>query len=183
MSTKTQDTLITLNNVRLSFPALFTAKKGPEANSKPAFAATFILDKTTNAKDIAAIKAGIAKVVAETPAFKGKTPAKTCLRDGSEKSDTEGYGDGIMFVSARNEKRQMVVDGKKQPMDEQDTRLFAGCYVNAVVRLWAQDNQFGKRVNASLGPVQYVRPGAAFGGTSIDANAVFGEVSDDDSVV
>ncbi len=180
MSQQSSETVVILNNVRLSFPALFQARKGPEETSKAAFAATFILDKKSNAKDIKAIQDGINKIAKEV--FKGKLPPKVCLRDGSEKPDLEGYGEDVMFVSARNEKRQVVLDGQKLPMEEDDTRLFAGCYVNAIVRLWGQDNKFGKRINASLGPIQYVRPGEQFGGSGIDANALF-KVLPEDSVV
>lgn len=180
MSQKPADTVIVLNNVRLSFPALFQPKAGPEGG-KAAYSATFIMDKKANAKEIEAIKVGIAKIANES--FKGKTPAKVCLRDGAEKADMDGYGDGVMFTSARSEQRQVVVDNKKLPMDERDGRMHAGCYVNAVIRLWAQDNKFGKRINASLGPVQYVRPGKAFGGTAIDADAVFSELPDSNESV
>lgn len=178
---KPTDTVIILNNVRLSFPALFQPKTGPEAGSKPAYSAVFILDKKTNAKDIEAIKAGMTKIAAES--FKGKIPPKNCLHDGSEKPELDGYGDGVMYVSARSEKRQPVVDNRKIAMSEDDPRMYAGCYVNAVVRLWAQDNKYGKRVNASLGPVQYVRPGKPFGGTFIDPDTAFTELPDSEEAV
>lgn len=168
---------IKIQNVRLSFPALFEPKKGPEETSKPAYSATFILDKKTNAADIKAINDAIDLLVKE--AFKGKRPPKVCLRDGSEKPDLDGYGPGVVFLSARNAQRQMVVDNMKLPMEATDTRMHAGCYVNAVIRLWAQDNKFGKRINASLGPVQFFRSGQPFGEKAVDANEVFDAIPGD----
>lgn len=181
MSDKPTDTVIVLNNVRLSFPALFQPKTGPEAGSKPAYSAVFILDKKSNAKDIEAIKAAMNKIATE--ALKGKMPPNTCLNDGSKKADLDGYGDGVMYISARSDKRQPVVDNRKIPMDESDPRMFAGCYVNAVVRLWAQDNKYGRRINASLGPVQYAKPGKPFGGSFIDPDKAFSELPDSEEAV
>ena len=41
-----------------------------------------------------------------------------------------------------------------------------------VIEAWAQDNGFGKRINASLGGVQFVKDGAAFvGGQAVAASA------------
>ena len=168
--------IIKLQNVRGSFLQVFE----PEAfeGSKPAFSAVYLLDKKTNAKEIAAIKEGIAKVVKAD--LKGKMPPKTCLRDGSEKPDVDGYGDGVMFVSARSEKRNFfVVDRNLEQLTAESGRPYSGCYLNAVIRLWAQDNQYGKRVNASLGNIQFVKDGDPFGEKARSAEEDFTPVEDD----
>ena len=52
--------------------------------------------------------------------------------------------------------------------------------MNAIVELWAQDNNYGKRINASLAGVQFAKDGEAFAGgtvaigTSLIAVAAFG---------
>lgn len=169
---------VTIRNVRLSFPSLFEPKKGPEETSKPAYAATFLLDKKTNAEDIKRVQAAIDAVVKAE--FKGVKPPKTCLRDGTEKSHLDGYGADMVFISARNEKRQLVLDrDAKSPLEAKDGKIYAGCYVNAVIRVWAQNNKFGKRVNASLGPVQFVKDGEEFGDSRIDPAEHFSAISDD----
>lgn len=169
--------IIKLQNVRLSFPCLFEAKAFE--GSKPAFSAVYLLDKKVNAKEIAAIKAGIAQVVKTD--LKGKTPGKTCLRDGSEKPDVDGYGESVMFVSARSEKRTFfVVDRDLSQLTAESNRPYAGCFVNAVIRLWAQDNQYGKRVNASLGNIQFVKDGEPFGEKPRTVEQDFAPVEDDD---
>ena len=48
----------------------------------------------------------------------------------------------------------------------------------ALVDFWAQDNQFGKRVNATLTGVQFVRDGDSFGGARVAAADDF-DVLDD----
>ena len=171
--------IIKLSNVRLSYPELFTAKAFQ--GGKPAFSAVFLLNKTKDAAQIAAIKTAINAVAKE--AFKGKLPPKTCLRDGSEKPDTDGYGADIVFVSARNEKRPGVVNRDLTPLTAEDGKPYAGCYVNAVIRLWAQDNEFGKRINASLRNVQFVRDGEPFGEKPVAPEQDFDALPEDDSAV
>jgi hypothetical protein len=155
---------VKLTNVRLSFPNLFVPKGfAGDPNSKPAYSATFLLDKKVNAANIAALKKAMDHAIREQ--WKGKTPSglKLGLRDGAEKEDTDGYGPDVMFVSARNDKKVFVVDGNLEQLSADSGKPYAGCYVNAVVRAWAQDNKFGKRVNFALGNVQYLRPGEPFG--------------------
>ena len=172
-----QKTNVKLVNARLSFPALFRPKKGPEENSKEAFSATFILDKKTNASSIKAIKDMIAQIVRDD--FKGKTPPKICLRDGAEK-ELDGYGEDVMFISARSDRRPQVVGRDMSSLVEGDGILYAGCYVNATVRLWAQDNKFGKRINAQLRAVQFVKEGSRFGEGTVDVSKEFEALPDED---
>jgi hypothetical protein len=42
--------------------------------------------------------------------------------------------------------------------------------VNASIELWCQDNNYGKRINASLRGVQFLKDGEAFAGGGV-ANA------------
>jgi hypothetical protein len=169
---------VTLNNVRLSFPALWEPRKGPDANSKASYQAAFLLDKKDNAADIAAVKAAIAAITKET--FKGKQPPKIALRDGSEKPDLEGYGDDVMFINARSDKRPHVIGRKMEAIGPDDGIVYAGCYVNATIRLWGQDNQYGKRINAQLRAIQFVKKGDAFGDGDIDVMKEFKPLDDTD---
>lgn len=172
---------LTRTPVRLSYPQLFEPKAGPEGG-KAAYSAVFLLDKKTNAADIAAIQAAIAKV---KEAQWGKKPVQlkgTCLRDGSEKAETDGYGPDVMFISARNEKRPGVVDRDLTPLAAEDGKPYAGCYVFATIRLWAQDNKFGKRVNASLRNVQFIKDGDPFGEKTTPAGEEF-EAQPEESIL
>jgi hypothetical protein len=172
------ETTVKLTNVRLSFPALWQPRIGPDANSKPSYQASFILDKKANAADIEKVRAVIASIVKES--FKGKMPPKICLRDGSEKPDVDGYGDGVMFISARSDKKPEVVARNMEKIIESDGKVYAGCVVNATVRLWAQDNNYGKRINAQLRAIQFVKDGAAFGEAAVDVTKEFTALPDED---
>jgi hypothetical protein len=180
---------VMLRNVRLAFPALFQPKT-VNGEGDPAFGATFIMDPATNKAEIEAVNAAIDKVAADKWGAKGAEVAKTlrkagkvCLRDGDEKAEYEGY-EGNMFVAARSKSRPLVIDRDKTPLVEADGRPYGGCYVNATIDVWAQDNQYGKRINASLSGVQFVRDGEAFGGSRPASPDDFEEVDEsEDSLV
>lgn len=175
-----------LKNVRLAFPALFKAE-AVNAGDTPAFSAAFILPK--NHPQIAEINAAIEKAALDTWGAKAKTildglrkTDKVCLHDGDTKAQYEGY-EGNYFINARNRAKPGVFDntrdpatGKARELTEIEGRLYSGCYVNASVEVYAQDNAYGKRVNASLLGVQYAGEGDAFCGSQA---AKADEFSDD----
>jgi hypothetical protein len=75
----------------------------------------------------------------------------------------------------------LVINRDKSPIAEGDNVVYAGCYVNGIVSLWAQNNQYGKRINAQLDGVQFVRDGEPFGdgAVSVDAFDAFGLDNED----
>lgn len=173
-TTQPDPRIIKLTNVRLSYPQLFEAKAGPDGG-KPKFSASFLMDKVTNAAVIAAINKAIDFVVREDAKGKRPVPKMICLHDGSEKEGTDGYGAGVMFVSARSDQRPGVVGPKLERLEATDGKPYAGCYVNATIRLWYQDNKFGKRVNAALRNVQFLRDGDPFGASVAAPEEEFSE--------
>lgn len=168
---------IKISNARLSFPSLFKmASFGGESTNK--YEATFILDKTEHAAVIKQIQTAI-DTLARTE-LKGKVAAdKLCLKDGDELGRSEF--EGKFTIKASTKKRPLVIDRDKTPLAEEDGRPYAGCYVNGIVTLWAQNNQYGKRINAQLDGVQFHADGEPFGdgGVSVDEFDAFGD--DDDT--
>lgn len=170
---------IKLNNVRLSFPSLF--QKASFQGSEGKFEATFLISKDAQSELIKKIGDSIKSGVSEN--LKGaKVPAdKLCFKDGDDFS-YDGY-EGTMSFKASNSKRPMVIDNDKSPLTEDDNKLYAGCYVNAVVELWYQNNAYGKRVNANLLGVQFYKHGDPFGdgvSASADDFDAFDDFDDDD---
>lgn len=162
-----------LNNVRLAFPALFEAKT-VAGEGKPSFSAALLIDPAD--PQVKAINAAVEATATEK--WSAKAPAlikqmraadKICLHDGDLKATYDGFP-GNLFISARNPVRPTVLDVDKTPLVESDGKPYAGCYVNVILELWAQDNQYGKRVNATLMGVQFAKDGDAFsGGGAADA--------------
>jgi hypothetical protein len=149
---------IKLQNVRLSFPSLF--RKAQFQGEETKFEATLMLHKDTHAAVIEEIKKAIAEKVKVD--LKGaKLPSdKICLKDGDE-SGRDEY-EGHYTIKASNGKRPKVLDRDKTPLGEDDGKPYSGCYVNAVIELWAQNNGYGKRVNANLLGVQFYKDGEPF---------------------
>lgn len=180
---------VTLHDVRLSFPSLWKAKpfgKGgrkTDDQSEPKFQANFLLDPEDpkGKRNIQKVQAAIDYVI------KQKWPKdaprlredKLPLRRG-EDGTYEGYNDNMMFVSSGNAKKPRVLDiDNNDVLEGDDGAPYAGCFVTAVIRIWAQDNDWGKRVNASLEGVRFFRDGDAFGAAPIDERD-FDDDDDDD---
>lgn len=170
---------VRLENVRLLYAAaLFTPQKGPNGEGEAKYSATFGFAPTHPAH--AAIKAAL-KAAAESKwgAKAGeiflmlKAGDKLCLHDGDAKANKEGYK-GNLFVSASNKLKPLVVDNKPAPgqtsvrvIEANEGRVYSGCYVNATIELWPQDNKWGKRINASLMGVQFLRDGERLSGGGV----------------
>lgn len=147
------------------------------------FSATYIFPPDHPAfKDITAAIEAVAKekwgAKAEATLKALKAAGKTCLRDGDTK-DYDGFA-GNFFVTASSAKRVKIVDQDGvTPLVEADGKPYSGCYVNAFVEVWAMDNQFGKRVCAGLGGVQFHSDGEPFGAGG-GGNDEFAAVEDAD---
>ena len=149
---------IILNNVRLSFPSLF--RKAVFNGDETKFEATFLIDKATQAPKIKEIKAAIDAAIKDGLKGAKLPPDKICLKDGDD-IDYAGYA-GHMSIKASSNKRPIVIDRDKSPLTEDDNKLYAGCYVNASLELWVQNNQYGKRINCNLLGVQFMKDGEPF---------------------
>ena len=58
-----------------------------------------------------------------------------------------------------------MFDQLRNELVESSGKPYSGCYVNAIIECWAQDNkEFGKRINFGLKGVQFLRDGDAFSG-------------------
>lgn len=163
-----------LRDVRLAFPSIWKATT-PAGGGEAAFSASFLLPPTH--KQLPEIKKAMLNVATEKWAAKAPAIYKTleasdklALHDGDTKSEYDGF-EGNLFVSTRSKTRPTVFDGERNELSEADGKPYSGCYVNASIELWAQDNQFGKRVNAQLRGVQFLRDGDAFAGGSRPADA------------
>jgi hypothetical protein len=175
---------IMLKNVRLLYgAALFTPQRGPEGTGEPKHSGTFAFPKDHPA--VAAIKKGFEQVSKEKWGAKAvevytmlKAGDRLCLHDGDAKADKEGYK-GNLYLSASNKLKPLIIDGQKQPLDANSGKPYSGCYVNAEIELWAQDNKFGKRINATLRGVQF-RDGQRLAGGGVSSADDYEAIPDSD---
>lgn len=159
---------VTLNlSGRLSFEHIFNPSAGPNGGAEK-FSAALILEGKNNPQlpkirkainDVAEAqwgsrtKAELAKLQSQDRIF---------LRDGDNSGRAE-YA-GHWYFNASNSTRPLVIDTNKAPLTAQDGKPYSGCYVNMLIEVWAMNNQYGKRICASLKGVQFVRDGEAFTG-------------------
>lgn len=174
---------IVLKDSRLAFAQIWEAKAF-EPGAKPKFNATFLFDpKSPNAKLVetavkeAATEKWGAKANDVLTSIKG-IPNKMCFRNGNTKPEYDGYP-GNLFVSSSNPVRPTIMDRDgKTPLIQADGRPYSGCYVNGIVDIWAQDNKYGKGIQATLLGVQFVRDGDAFSGGGTASEDDFEDLSD-----
>lgn len=181
MAKKQDPSRVQLRNVRLSFAHLFRPQAFGDGEGEPRYNCNFLIDPTTKdgKANLRAVKDAIEYVKKEKwPKGAPKLgDSKICLRDGND-TEYDGYED-MMYVSASNARRPMVLDRDKSPLTEEDGVIYSGCYVDAIIRVWAQDNKYGKRVNASLEAVRFRRDGEAFGAAPPDPDE-FDDLDDED---
>lgn len=165
---------VLLKEVRIAFATLFEPKRVGDAEEKRYSAAFVIEPGSENAK---ALEAAVQAVAAEKWAKKGavtvaelRKSKKVCYQHEPLKADDGEVYDGFEGMHAANagqgetKGKPTVVGRNREPLTAKDGRPYSGSYVNALIDIWAQDNSFGKRVNAQLKGVQFVKDGDAFGG-------------------
>lgn len=183
MSNQQLKTRVMLRNVRLAFPHLFEPQASQDGG-KAKYNCTMIFapDSENVAKINAAIEAAAegkwgkkAEAILRTLRKKDRV----CLHDGDDKAQYDGF-EGMVYVSASTDVRPTVIDTDKSPLTPADGRPYSGCYANVSLDIWAQDNNYGQRVNAQLRGVQFYKDGEAFGaGRPADVDE-FEDVSGED---
>jgi len=114
---------------------------------------------------------------------------KLALHDGDTKPEYTGYP-GMLYlnpstpedtpptliitINGVNCTLDTYRDDKVQQVEFQRLlrqKFYGGAYVNASVQFWAQDNDFGKRINVQLRGLQFNSDGDSFGGGGSPASA------------
>ncbi len=174
---------IMIPKARVSFPHLFTP---PVINGEEGkCGAVLMLDPATHAAEIKKIEDAIAALCKEKNKGRKLPSDKLCLRDGDDKGRSEYEGLHVLSANSRGKPLVLRGDGKTRIEEATDSAIYAGCFVNAKIRLWFQDNQYGKRVNAELVAIQFAVHGAALDGTYISEDVAaegFGTVDADDDM-
>lgn len=167
-------TEIKIKNARLSFPSLF--KKAMFDGKEGKFEATVLFpktDKVTYGAIMSAIEA------CKTDNKLKVANDKLFIQDGDDK-DYDGYA-GMWAVKASSSKRVPIFNRDRTPIVEEDEIIYAGCYVNVIIDCWAQNNQFGKRINSNLLGVQFVKDGEPFAdGARVAKADDFDDIDDDE---
>lgn len=183
---KEMNVKITLQNVRGAFLNALFEPQTVGGEGEPAYGGTWLMEPTHPA--IAELDAAFEKVAKEKWGAKADAVMKElrlkdrlALHDGDTKAGYDGF-EGMKFVTTRSKVRPTVVDRDRSPLTAADGKPYSGCFCNVIIELWAQDNQYGKRINAQLKGVQFVKDGDAFGGGTPPAQAEeFSDLADGSS--
>ena len=187
--------IIFLSNVRLSFPQLVEPRSSVENGAKK-FSADFLMPM--NHPGVQQFGAEYAKAAQE----KWKEHAQSvmaiiqgdrklrCFGQGNEKVNGktfkpyDGYAD-MFYISANKDQMPQMIQADGSAVDPTNTmayqalarKMYGGCYVNAAVRPWLQENKHGRGVRCELIAVQFAGDGEAFGEAVADATALFKPVA------
>ena len=190
--------IIYLSNVRVSFPQLVEPKKttNEKGEVRTAWSADFIL-----APDSPQFKQFMQQYMTlATDKWKERTQTilgmiqsdrkSRCYGNGSEKINKttllpyDGY-DGNAYISAISNRQPQMIQPNGQPVDASNSMvyqaiargIYGGCYVNAAIRPWLQENTHGRGIRCDLVAIQFSKDGDPFGGGGADVTGMFGAVA------
>lgn len=175
---------VVLKDVRLAFAQIWEAKQFEAGKGAARFNASFLFPPEHPAAKI--LQDTITSIAKEKWLDKADAiiaaakpvPNRFCFKNGNTKPEYEGFP-GNLFVSASNEQRPDIRDRDgKTPLTAAEGRPYSGCYVNAILDVWPQDNKYGKGIQAKLLGIQFVRDGDRFSGGVPAADDDFADLSD-----
>ena len=114
-----------------------------------------------------------------------------CFGRGEEKINKktfkpyDGYP-GMAYVTVGRDTPPQLIQDNGQPIDPANSmayqqlarKMYGGCYVNAAVKPWVQQNKHGNGIRCDLVALQFAKDGEAFGEGAADASGMFGAVAD-----
>ena len=179
--------MLKIENVRFSYPHLSKpyAGKGEDGKQQtPKYGIVGMLPKKTHvaAKDL--VVEAMNTLLKENDNATVSSDKKFC-RNGDDHDKSETYG-GHWIVSARETKKPSVRTKRGELVTEDakiDDMVYGGCWGHILIRPWYQDGKkvgagYGKRVNAGLVGVQFIRDDEPFGEGRIDDTDAWGNEDD-----
>lgn len=179
---------ILIKKARLSFLHCFVPKPFAPGDP-PKYQVQTLLDPSTaiGKANIKKVQQGIVEVAKQKWGEKYNTfekvqkflgRSKLCLRD--HKYDEKEYDShkGMWYVAANNDENRAPVclDQYKKEVEQKDGVLYSGCYGHVTISLWAQDNKWGKRINANFRAVMFAEDGEPFSGGAPVDDSEFDEI-------
>lgn len=99
------------------------------------------------------------------------------FRNGTEKEQYDGYGEGVIFLTAKTERRPGIVDQNvNRIIDPED--FYAGCYAHADINPYAWSYMGKNGIGFGLQNVQKIADGERIGGGA-SAESSFDAIDED----
>lgn len=182
-----------IKNVRLAFPSIFEMEAFGDGD--PAYGAKFIVP--ANHPQVDDIRKAFAEAANEKWGAKG-ADILSMLKDAkkvawveapyrNKNGDVYSGFENAFCLSTRNGGKVPVkpstFDAQNRPVTQADGVIYKGCYVDAKVEFYAQDNGYGRRLNCSLRGVRFAGHGESFGGGVAASADEFGEGAESEDFV
>lgn len=157
---------------RVSFPNVFEPRAmGEDPNGKKKYSLTMLFNVAEIKKDPAQLKlwndmkTALATAAREEWGDKIPKNLKSPFRDGKEKEQYDGYGEGIIFASASSMSRPGLVDRNNGRIISAED-FYAGCFARATVNPYAWTYMGKSGISLGLQNLQKLDDGEPFGGKS-----------------
>lgn len=177
------DGTIRIDNVRASYPHLDKPwAKNPDKDT-PKFSLTGLALKETHDEVKKVIVEVMNKLLQSSKIGKLGSEHKF-FRNGDDSGKDENEGHWIIKASENANRRPSVRDRRGNLVSEKDIAemIYAGCFVNMLIRPWVQNNEHGKKINANLIGVQFVKDGERFGEAPINDDDAWDTLDDEDDL-
>lgn len=193
------DSIIYLSNVRLSFPHLIDPQKRVDQDTgkeRISYNCEFIMPADhpgfvqfmKRCGDLAVEK--WKEHAAAAMGLIQQDRKSRCFGRGEEKINKktfqpyDGYV-GMVYISAGRDLPPQMIQTDGNPVDPANTmayqalarKMYGGCRVNAAVKPWVQENKHGRGIRCDLVAVQFAADDKAFGDAIADASGMFGAVA------
>lgn len=154
---------------RVSYPAMFTAKKN-ELSGKDEFSCVALFSAKT---DLSVLRKLAEEVINEKWPNANKRPKlRTPFRDQAEREKTnddgskylpDGYERGGIFINLKSTTKPGLIGRDKKPITE-ETEFYAGCYARASITCFAYEKKGNAGISFGLSNVQKLRDGNPISG-------------------
>lgn len=162
------DGTILVKNVKASYPHVLKPFGGKDKDGNdipPAFSVIGLAPKKTHNAAKELLVGRIDELLKENKVAELKAELKFLRNGDLEGTSPEEKGHWVISTREQAARPPSVraADGKTRMTEADDAKIYGGCYVNILLRPWWQNNKFGKRVNAGLTAVQFLRDGEPLG--------------------
>lgn len=169
--------MLRIDNVILSYPHVLEPQEDDKGGKS--FSTQGIANKETHKEIIDLCREQMKQIIS---ASKKKIGAdKMFMKDGDKYFEDKEECAGAYVFTAREKKRPVLrnADGSKlDPKDDESLiqeLFYGGAVASLLINPWVQDNSYGKRLNANLRTVKFVKDGTPFGEGRIDDDDAWDE--------
>ena len=112
---------------------------------------------------------------------KKKLSFQNCFLLDGDDVNYNGY-EGQWSIKTSNQEQPDIFNMQKEIVEKNDGTFYSGVYVDAIVQLWYQNNQFGKRVNARLKAVRFRSHGEKLNSQTRAHKSMFDDIAELDDM-